>query len=128
MIILENIIYSIYREEFLEEFTELLQYLVTDHADYGNDTGYLLLMGDFNFHIHDVTDRDTIAFLELVSSFGLRQHVTDSTHRSGRTLDLVFTRSADPIMLSTRVEDHGFPDHYPVFIDLTISRTEPPTL
>lgn len=106
-------------KKFMEEFTELMQHLVISTAP-------LLLLGDFNFHVNNANDRDASAFLELVSSFGLQQHVTQTTHRNGHTLDLVFTRSTDSIMLSTKAEDHGFPDHFPVFMNLAVPKPELP--
>ena len=101
--------------QFLDEFSEYLQHLVTC-------TALLIIVGDFNFHIDNENDNDAAAFLEMINSFGLHQHVSESTHRNGHTLDLALTRLSDDIISSVRSEDHGFPDHFPVFINLDISK------
>ena len=43
--------------------------------------------------MEDPDDREAIRFADLLSSFGLDQHVKESTHRYGGTLDLVVTDS-----------------------------------
>ncbi|XP_056016888.1 uncharacterized protein LOC130053569 [Ostrea edulis] len=71
-------------------------------------------------------DADAVAFLFLVTSFGFQQHVTQSTHGGGHTLDLVLSRSMDSLVLTTLAEDHGFPDHFPVFLNLSMSKSQLP--
>lgn len=53
--------------------------------------GEALIVGDFNFHVEDRSDTSAIAFLDLLNAFNLVQHVSQSTHISGHTLDLVIT-------------------------------------
>ena len=71
-----------------------------------------LLMGDFKFHIDDPADTSARRFLSLIRDTGLYQHVVGPTHVSGRTLDLVFTRSSDYLITSTEVStlmsDHNW--------------------
>ena len=70
---------------------------------YISNTGNVLLMGDFNFHIADPADSSARRFLSLIRDTGLYQHVVGLTHVSGHTLDLVFTRPSDYLITSTEV-------------------------
>ena len=54
-------------------------------------TKNLLLLGDFNVHVDDVTDYDAKRFIRLLDSCGLHQHVEGPTHVSGHTLDLLIS-------------------------------------
>ena len=63
----------------------------------------LLLSGGFNFHIDVASDVDAQVFSDLLTSMGLKQHVTVPTHISGHTLDLLITREYDPVIRSAPV-------------------------
>ena len=69
---------------FFDEFASYLAYIVTA-------SGYLLIVGDFNFHV-DSQNNAGRRFTGLLHSFNLRQHVNDSTHKNSHTLDLIITR------------------------------------
>ena len=58
----------------------------------------IIIVGDFNFHLDDCKNRETMQFLTLLHSYGLQQHVQESTHRSGHTLDVVITREIDSVI------------------------------
>ena len=58
----------------------------------------LILPGDFNFHMDVASDVDVQVFSNLLTSMGLKQHVTVQTHISGHTLDLLITRENDPVI------------------------------
>ena len=87
----------------------------------------LLIVGDFNYHVEDTSDSEAISFNTLIGSFGLIQHVTDITHRSGHTLDHMLSRSHDSLVLPTRSVDYGFPDHFPVLAHLSLRKPPLPT-
>ena len=38
----------------------------------------LLITGDFNFHLDDTVNRNTIKFYEMLETFGLKQHVFEN--------------------------------------------------
>ena len=42
---------------------------------------------------------------------GLKQHVKDSTHKSGHVLDLVIIRSGDQLVRNVRVSEPVISDH-----------------
>ena len=88
--------------------------------------GELLLLGDFNFHVDCPQNTDASAFIELIDSYGLVQHVRGPTHRHGHTLDLVITRSDNTLVWSSLPSDLCLSDHYPVFSTLAVARVENP--
>ena len=53
---------------FMSEFSKLLETLTIAF-------GQLLITGDMNFHLDDLSDRVVIAFLDLLDACGLCQHV-----------------------------------------------------
>ena len=78
------------------------------------EQGRLLFVGDFNIHMEEPTQPDTITFLEWLESFNLTNHVTFGTHQSNHTLDLVITKKNDASIKSID-RGHLFLDHH--FID-----------
>ena len=70
---------------FFDEFSTLLEDLTVT-------PGYLLVVGDFNFHMDIASDTDSSRFTDLLESAGLQQRVTGPTHRCGHTLDLIIDR------------------------------------
>ena len=49
----------------------------------------LLIPRDFNLHIDVKQNISVMKFLNILESYNLTQHVTEGTHNSGHTLDLV---------------------------------------
>ena len=83
--------------------------------------GALVIAGDFNIHVDDHSDKEAADFLSLIESFGLKQHVSGPTHRTGHTLDIVLTRDRDSLAPIVSSQDHCFVDHFPVFCDLSLT-------
>ena len=79
----------------MADFEEYLDILV-------NKVGSPIICGDFNFHVENDCDKAAQNFLNLCSSKGFMQHISDPTHISGGTLDLVLTMEnvADSLPLS----------------------------
>lgn len=90
-----------------EEFPSLLESLATV-------PGSLLMVGDFNFHVNDASDRSAQRFLRLLEAFNLKQHFWVPTHRSGNTLGLVITRTDESTARDFDVFD-------PSFLTITLS-------
>jgi hypothetical protein len=96
-------------EIFFEELTSLLEIV----SAYSSE---IVISGDFNIHVDDITDPNARRFLDLLDAFDLLQHVATATHASGHTLDLVMTRpslvpnniNVDAPVLS----DHGLVTYY----------------
>ena len=51
----------------------------------------LVVLGDFNIHVNDISNPNANLFLDTMTALGLKQHVEGPTHRSGNCLDLIFT-------------------------------------
>ena len=99
---------------FLDEFGTLLEELIVIEAD-------LLIVGDFNFHMDDLTDGNAIRFNRLLTTFDLQQHVRAPTHLRGHILDLVITRSAAvPLVSYFCVAKQPISDHKAVTFNLTL--------
>ena len=71
---------------FFEEFDDYLDSLT-------NLPGKLIIAGDFNIHVENACDPDSVKFATILRNHGLVQHVQSSTHVHGGTLDLVLTRA-----------------------------------
>ena len=75
------------------------------------ERSYLLIAGDFNFHIDDDTDREAMAFLDLVNSFNLKLHINVPPHQHGHTLDIMLTRAAENFVYNVSATHYLSPDH-----------------
>jgi len=88
-----TILLSIYRPGsmavtnlFFEELAAVLEVLVVYRCP-------VVIGGDLNILVDDVSDRHASHFIELLTSFGLVQHFAGPTHTLGHTLDLIITDS-----------------------------------
>ena len=93
-------------------------------------SGHLIITGDFNFHVDNIQEkRDASAFMELLSSFGLHQHIAESTHKNGHTLDLLITKSANLVVNPSLLLSFELPsDHALVVGRISIPRPGPTRL
>ena len=89
---------------FFEEFSNYLESIVMCSE-------ILIIAGDFNFHFNDQSDIDTKRFIDMLETFGLKQHVTAPTHFSNHTLDLLITRSSNDINISSLETTFFLSDH-----------------
>ena len=85
----------------------------------------LILTGDYNFHVDVEDDPDARAFLDLLTSMGLKQHVNVLTHVSDHTLDLMITREHDPVISSVPVADRYLSNKINQLIDMQSSLEMP---
>ena len=83
-----------------------------------------MIIGDFNFHLDGPNDRAAARFRGMLDVFDLKQHVKDSTHKSGHTLDLLIRRAGNESVRNVRVSDHVISD--PVISDHCAVRWEAP--
>ncbi len=68
--------------DFIKEFADFLSELVLA-AD------KVLIVGDFNIHVDNEKDALGSAFIDILNSIGVRQHVSGPTHSRNHTLDLI---------------------------------------
>ena len=97
---------------FFKEFSSLIEPVTVT-------PGYLLLCGDFNFHMESACYSTAAAFRDLLESAGLRQHVT---HRSGHTLDLIIDRHENQILSGFSVLSDQPSDHSAVLCSVAFER------
>ena len=77
-------------------------------------------MGDFNLHVNNENDDDSMNFLEMMLALGLKQNVTFNTHKSGNTLDLIFTETNSTITVKSVYKGEQLLDHSMVHIVLSL--------
>ena len=100
---------------FLQEFSTFLEEKTLS-------TGKLLMVGDFNFHLDDNNDRETLLFSSLIESFNLTQHVCEPTQKSGHLLDLVITRSNEVTVDAVTVRQPFISDHSAVHMKISFQK------
>ena len=100
---------------FIDDFEDLIDSLVLS-------SGELYIIGDFNIHVEDPNNREGNMMTDLLSSFGLVQHVQRPTHSGGHTLDLVISKSSSLLPLTVTVHDLGISDHSVLFINLNLTK------
>ncbi len=92
-------------EQFITEFSTVLE-------THSLKKDRIIICGDFNIHLDKITDDATIKFTSLLREFGLVQHTSSPTHRSGHILDLVITRVDDDYMFNEPKPCELFSDHF----------------
>src|SRR6218665_948691 len=103
---------SIYRpgsevptRQFLDQLSSVLECLITRNSQ-------LLIMCDFNLHLKDQANPDSIFFCDILTQFGLRQHVNETTHKMGGILDLVITADNEQVrdlqVQPPTISDHAY--------------------
>lgn len=101
-------------KSFLDDFSKLMDYYLLHPSK-------LLIMGDFNIWMDDLTAVNTVLFKELLSSYGMAQYVSTPTHRLGHTLDLLITRDGDNVISDISVHP-GLSDHFAVTCKLSLQK------
>ena len=82
-----------------------------------SDQGDLLLIGNFNVHMANPTDSDTILFNDFLDSFNLINKIDFETHQNHHTLYLIITRY-DYDSITNVSQGHYLSDH--CFIHATL--------
>ena len=89
-----------FTDEFLEKY-----------AEFGVKYNNMLIVGDFNIHVEDVTSGDAEQFIDMCKAIGLDQHVNFTTHHHGHTLDLVLAELNSAIQVSNIKPGEYISDH-----------------
>ena len=92
---------------FISEF----QFILETFTSSANE---LIISGDFNIHVDNLTDNHTVQFNNLLASFDLTQHINVPTHHLGHTLDLLITRSDCKTVSLVSCADSFLSDHLTV--------------
>ena len=101
--------------KFLEEGSQLIQYLITNHTN-------LILLGDFNIHIQDIENPDSLIYNNTMEALGLQQHINEPTHRLGNTFDLIYMESLNRVKVLHSFIGNLISDHRVVGIELEIRK------
>jgi hypothetical protein len=112
-------VHPVTKSVFLQEFAEYLETIAMCHE-------FLIITGDFNFHMDQALDSHTIKLNELLTTFGLIQHVDIPTHILNHTLDLVITRDINDteVTCSQPKSTLLLSDHH--FVEWMINISGPP--
>jgi exonuclease III len=110
--------HSVPFSQFLEDFQTLISTISTTPHEF-------VITGDFNIHVDDLTDSNSIQFLSLLDHANLTQHVSFPTHRQSHTLDLVITSANSTLSPTVTFMPVSPTDHFPVISSLNISASPP---
>ena len=80
----------------------------------------LCITGVFNLHIHALDDTYGCQFNNLLSSYGLVNHVTFPTHQAGHTPDLVITQNNQELELGSVKPGYFLSNHCFVCAEIVI--------
>uniref|UniRef100_A0A8C2GGG5 Reverse transcriptase domain-containing protein n=1 Tax=Cyprinus carpio TaxID=7962 RepID=A0A8C2GGG5_CYPCA len=102
--------------DFIKEFADFTSELVLP-AD------KVLIVGDFNIHVDNEKDALGSAFIDILNSIGVRQHVSGPTHCRNHTLDLILSHGIDVDGVEIMQPSDDISDHYLVLCKLHIAKT-----
>ncbi len=91
--------------DFIKELADFLSELVLA-AD------KVLIVGDFNIHVDNEKDALGSAFIDILNSIGVRQHVSVPTHCRNHTLDLILSHGIDVNGVEILQQSDDIADHY----------------
>ncbi len=82
-----------------------------------------VLIVNFNIHVDNEKDALGSAFLDILNSTGVRQHVSGPVHCRNHTLDLILSRGIDVNGVEILQQSDDISDHYIVLCKLHIAKT-----
>uniref|UniRef100_A0A9J8BM85 Endonuclease/exonuclease/phosphatase domain-containing protein n=1 Tax=Cyprinus carpio carpio TaxID=630221 RepID=A0A9J8BM85_CYPCA len=101
--------------DFIKKFADFTSELV-QAAD------KVLIVGDFNIHVDNEKDALGSAFIDILNSIGVRQHVSGPTHCRNHTLDLILSHGIDVDGVEIMQPSDDISDHYLVLCKLHIAK------
>ena len=84
----------------------------------------IILVGDYNIWVDVQDDSKARQFLNLLSTYGMKQHVREPTYDHGHTLDLLITREHENV-ISNVVVQPGLSDHFAILCNITYEKPKP---
>ncbi len=82
----------------------------------------VLIVGDFLIHVDNEKDGLVSAFLDILNSIRVRQHVAGPTHCQNHTLDLILSHGIDVNGVEFLQQSDDISDHYLVLCKLHIAK------
>ena len=107
---------------FWPEFSDFLSYHIQRKCQ--------MIIGDLNFHLDVLDDSNTVKLQNLLSEFGLTQHIKEPTHILGHTLDVLISRNHCSTVTEIAVKDlclitdqgNSIQDHFAITWNLVGNR------
>ena len=99
----------------MDEFLDLVSQLVLDCKE-------LIIAGDINMHINDVSSPDGQQFTDLCTAIGLNQWITFLTHKLGNSLDLIMTKVLSSVKLLDITPGPFISDHCGVHVSINYQK------
>ena len=100
---------------FLDDLAEFLETTLTTYSN-------IVVSGDFNLHIDDIGNLDTQVFLDLMTVFGLQNHVHFKMHISGHTLDLILNECISQVSIKNVEQGQFLSDHLSIVAHLSVDK------
>ena len=100
---------------FLDDFAEFIADVLADHRK-------IFILSDCNIDVNNKNDPDAEVFSDMIEALVLNQHIIFSTHRSGNTLDLVFTEALSSLKVQECSKGSYISDHKAKHITLSMPR------
>ncbi|XP_072021265.1 uncharacterized protein [Amphiura filiformis] len=104
--------------QFLEEFDAFINEISMAPVK-------TLLLGDFNIHVDLPSKPDSARFLESLAENGFQQHVHQSTHKDGHTLDLIISRNEENLVTKCQVLPTLGSDHELINCAINCEKPQP---
>ena len=82
----------------------------------------IIIAGDFNLQVDDVANPDAQVFLDLLTAFGLQNHVNFPTHKSEHTLDLILSECISCMSVKDSIPGQYLSDHTSIISHLSIDK------
>ena len=102
--------------KFINEFTRYID----AHSLLESNT---VILGDFNIHMNDIRNTDTLDFQATMHALGFHQHVECATHNKGHILDLIFTSFHHKKTVLSVTQGPYFSDHCLLITTLGVLKT-----
>ena len=102
---------------FLDELADYMEnFLTTNHNT--------VTEGDFNLHIDNEEDPEAQLFTDMMDTLGLDCHISFSTHQSGHSLDMVFTKALSEMKIIRCNPDTYLSDHCTIECLLSLKKVQ----
>ncbi len=88
----------------------------------------VLIVGDFNISVDNEKDALGSAFLDILNSIGVRQHLSGPTHCRNHTFDLILSHGIDVNGVEVLQQIDDISDQYLVLCKLHIAKAVNSTL
>ncbi len=82
----------------------------------------VLIVGDFNIHVDNEKYTLGSAFIDILNSFGVGQHVSGPTHCRNHTLDLILSHGIDVNGVEVLQQSDNISDDYLTLYKLHIAK------